>query len=76
MTWEELQEKAKDIFENSCYWNSEFSICIEFENYNMYFRKNGRINVEFSIGSHNIGVLDISEERTFEQMYQIMLALR
>lgn len=76
MTWEELKEKAKEIFDNSCDTWSEFLISIEFKNCKMYFRKNGEIDIEFPIGNQNIGGLDVSERRTYEQMYQIMLALR
>ena len=76
MTWEELKEKAKVIFENCYNPCNDLLIGIKFENYEMYFRKSGEIDVEFFIGKHNIGGLDISERRTYEQMYQIMLALR
>ena len=75
MTFEELKEKAKEIFEDRCDTSSELIIGISFENYELYFRKDGSIDVEFPIGIHNVGGLDISEERTYEQMYQIMLAL-
>lgn len=76
MTWEQLKEKAKEIFENRYDTCSEFLIGIELGNCKMYFRKDGKVDVEFSIGNQNIGGLDISEGRTYEQMYQIMLALR
>lgn len=76
MTWEELKEKAKVIFENRYNSCNDLLIGIEFENYEMYFRKSGEIDVEFFIGKQNVGGLDISERRTYEQMYQIMLALR
>ena len=76
MTWEELKEKAKDIFKNRYNTWDEFVIGIEFENCKMFFRKSGAIDVEFPIGNQNIGGLDISERRTYDQMHQIMLALR
>ena len=76
MTWEELNVKAKEIFENRYNTSSEFSIGIFFENYELYFRKDGGIDAEFSIGIHNAGALSLSEGRTYDQIYQIMLALR
>lgn len=76
MTWEELKGKANEIFKDLYNTSSEYLIGIYFENCELYFKKDGNIEVEFSMGLYNIGEIVISEGRTYEQMYQIMLALR
>lgn len=69
MTWEELIEKAKEIG----YQQNDIDCCFEVirepieEEIPKSFYKDGDIFID---GTR------ISRERTYEQMYQIMLALR
>lgn len=70
MTWEELKEKAKELgFEVSSYTNEddvelEYIYCNDY----IYLEEDGTITTS----TENI----VAENRTPEQMYQIMLALR
>lgn len=70
MTWEELKEKAKELgFTTSSYINEdevelEYIYCNDY----IYLEEDGDITTS----TENI----VAENRTPEQMYQIMLALR
>lgn len=70
MTWEELKEKAKELgFTISSYINEdevelEYIYCNDY----IYLEEDGNITTS----TENI----VAENRTYEQMYQIMLALR
>ena len=70
MTWEELKEKAKELgFTISSYINEdevelEYIYCNDY----IYLEEDGNITTS----TENI----VAEDRTPEQMYQIMLALR
>ena len=70
MTWEELKEKAKELgFRISSYINEdgvelEYIYCNDY----IYLEEDGNITTSME----NI----VAENRTPEQMYQIMLALR
>lgn len=70
MTWEELKEKAKELgFTTSSYINEdevelEYIYCNDY----IYLEEDGNITTS----TENI----VAENRTPEQMYQIMLALR
>lgn len=70
MTWEELKEKAKELgFTISSYINEddvelEYIYCNDY----IYLEEDGNITTS----TENI----VAENRTPEQMYQIMLALR
>ena len=70
MTWEELKEKAKELgFTVSSYTNEddvelEYIYCNDY----IYLEEDGNITTS----TENI----VAENRTPEQMYQIMLALR
>jgi hypothetical protein len=70
MTWEELKEKAKELgFTISSYINEddvelEYIYCNDY----IYLEEDGNITTS----TENI----VAENRTPDQMYQIMLALR
>lgn len=70
MTWEELKEKAKELgFPISSYINEdevelEYIYCNDY----IYLEEYGNITTS----TENI----VAENRAYEQMYQIMLALR
>lgn len=70
MTWEELKEKAKELgFTTSSYINEdevevEYIYCNDY----IYLEEDGDITTS----TENI----VAEDRNFDQMYQIMLALR
>ena len=70
MTWEELKEKAKELgFTVSSYTNEddvelEYIYCNDY----IYLEEDGNITTS----TENI----VAKNRTPEQMYQIMLALR
>lgn len=70
MTWEELKEKAKELgFTISSYINEdevelEYIYCNDY----IYLEEDGNITTS----TENI----VAENRTYDQMYQIMLALR
>lgn len=70
MTWEELKEKAKEFgFRISSYIDEnevelEYIYCNDY----IYLEEDGNITTS----TENI----VAEHRTFDQMYQIMLALR
>lgn len=70
MTWEELKEKAKELgFTTSSYINEdevelEYIYCNDY----IYLEEDGNITTS----TENI----VAENRTPDQMYQIMLALR
>lgn len=76
MTWEELKEKALEIFNRRYNYFYGDLIGIELEDCEMFFREDGTIDIEFSIGKKNVGGMYIAFNRTYDQMYQIMLALR
>ena len=70
MTWEELKEKAKELgFTISSYINEdevelEYIYCNDY----IYLEEDGNIKTS----TEDI----VAENRTYEQMYQIMLALK
>ena len=70
MTWEELKEKAKELgFTISSYINEdevelEYIYCNDY----IYLEEDGNITTS----TENI----VAENRTYDQMYQIMQALR
>lgn len=80
MTWQELKEKAKQLFGGCCDCrdevNSKGYIRIARNDNDLIFRQNGGVVIEFSIGKENLACLDICYHRDYDQMYQIMLALR
>lgn len=68
MTWEELKEKAKEMgweYKKTAY--SEYLLSWEVEDTSIKFYPDGEIMVDNST---------FSQDRTPDQMYQIMLALR
>lgn len=69
MTWEELTEKAKELDNVGIItdYRTYILICQQ-GNYYIKFSENGEISV--------VDDLLIAENRTPDQMYQIMLALR
>ena len=70
MTWEELKEKAKELgFSISYYLNDDdVEVGYIYINDYIYLEEDGKITTS----TENI----VAENRTPEQMYQIMLALR
>lgn len=66
MTWEELEAKAKELG----YVDSVF--CLQRRYDHIHFWKTGRISYDYPDDSF----VDIARNRTPDQMYQIMLALR
>ena len=70
MTWEELTEKAKELgFSISYYFNDDdVAVGYIYINDYIYLEEDGKITTS----TENI----VAENRTPEQMYQIMLALR
>lgn len=67
MTWEELCKKAKEMAYFYCLINEH---CIEFERRFVFF-KDG----EVCIDGYNDDCI-VATDRTYEQMYQIMEALK
>lgn len=74
MTWEELKEKAKELDNVEVIADNDTYILISQQgNYYIKFSENGDISV---VEDWEIDDLLIAENRTPDQMYQIMLALR
>nr|DAW57946.1 MAG TPA: hypothetical protein [Caudoviricetes sp.] len=66
MIWEELCEKAQEL------GYSEWGFCLEGKADLIRFYKNGQIKVR----NFDTVFIQIAENRTPDQMYQIMLALK
>ena len=74
MTWEELKEKAKESDNLEVMTDYDTYILISQQgNYYIKFSENREISVVYD---WDVDDLLIAENRTYEQMYQIMLALR
>lgn len=76
MTWEELRKKAEEIYAEFCFGYEKHSFGIQLANCVMYFRESGDIDIEFDIGKTNVGGVDIIRNRTYDQMYAILEALK
>lgn len=79
MTWKELCEKSKQLFGESCdCWHGleRDYIRITLNDNFWIFRQNGSIDIEFTIGKENIGSLDICYKKDYDQMYQMIEALK
>ena len=75
MTWEELKEKAKELGYYEVYDDGDVPY---FDGDSSYLLVNNKNDISFiKDGTIEAGCgYIISEDRTYEQMYQIMLALK
>ena len=73
MTWEELKEKAKKLNNVEVITDHDKYILISQQgNHYIKFSENGDISIVFDWDVDDVLIV---EYRTFDQMYQIMLAL-
>lgn len=67
MTWEELCEKAKEM-KYSLDYDDHYEMCLELDKNGLCFYENGKIKAYMDEV--------VSENKSIEQMYQIMKALQ